>query len=234
MLNELVTAHRAAQGDQAPASLRGRTPIKVLIADDHPVVRFGLKALLEAHPDISVAAEARDGREAVERARDTDWDVAMVDYSMPGPSGVELVKEIKLLWPDRPVLVLGAYPDSMHGIQVMRAGAAGYVSKDSTEAELAGAVRKVACGGKYISAAFAQDLAEGVKADTGRPLHEALSKREIEVIGRLVTGKALNEISQELRLSASAVSTYRRRILRKLRISNNAQLVRYAAEMIEA
>ena len=202
--------------------------MRVLIADDHPVVRHGLKAVLEAHPDITVVGEARNGQEMVEMARDREWDVAIVDYSMPGQSGVELVKQIKEQRPDRPVLVLSAYPESLHATQVMRAGASGYLNKDSAEAELASAVRKVARGGKYVTAELAERLAEELANGAERALHEALSERETRVMRLLATGKPINEISQELSLSPSTVSTYRARILRKLKLRNNAELVRYA------
>ena len=204
--------------------------MKVLIADDHPVIRHGLKALLEAHPDIKVVAEARNGREAVELARNTDWDVAVVDYVMPEQSGAELVKQIKQHRPNRPVLVLSAYPESLYGIQVMRAGASGCVHKESAEAELANAVRKVACGGKYVSAAFAEKLAEEFAAAAARPPHKALSERETQVIRLLAEGKPIREISHELCVSPSTASTYRARILRKLKLSNNAELVNYAVK----
>ncbi len=202
--------------------------MRVLIADDHPVVRHGLKAVLEAHPDIKVVGEARNGQEAVEMARDRDWDVAVVDYSMPGLSGAELVKQIKAQRPDRPVVVLSAYPESLHATQVMRAGASGYLNKDTAEAELASAVRKVARGGKYVTPALAERLAEELASGTERAPHEALSERETRVMRLLATGKPINEISQELSLSPSTVSTYRARILRKLKLRNNAELVRYA------
>ena len=204
--------------------------MKVLIADDHPVARYGLKAVLEAHPDINVVAEARNGREAVELARDTDWDVAVVDYSMPEQSGVELVKQIKQHRPDRPVLVLSAYPESLYGTQVMRAGASGCVNKESAETELANAVRKVASGGKYVSVAFGEKLAEELAAAADRPRHEALSERENQVIRLLAAGKLISEIAHELCISPSAASTYRARILRKLKLSNTAELVRYAVK----
>lgn len=205
-------------------------PMKVLIADNHPVVRFGLKAVLEAHPDIRVVAEARNGYEAVALARDTAWDVAVVDYSMLEHSGVELVKQIKRHRPDRPVLVLSAYPERLYGIRIMRAGASGCVSKESAETELVDAVRKVACGGKYVSAALGEKLAEVLAAGADRPPHEALSKREAQVIRLLAAGKPINDIGRELCVSPSSASTYRVRILRKLKLSSNAELVRYAME----
>jgi len=204
--------------------------MKVLIADDHPVVRHGLKAVLEAHPDITVVAEARNGQETLEMARDAEWDVAVVDYSMPGLSGVELVKQLKQQRPDRPVLVLSAYPESLHATQIMKAGASGYLNKESADGELVLAVRKVARGGKYVSPALAEKLAEELASGSDRAPHEALSERETRVMRLLAAGKPINEISQELALSPSTVSTYRARILRKLKLSNNAELVRYAVK----
>jgi DNA-binding NarL/FixJ family response regulator len=204
--------------------------MKILIADDHPVVRRGLKAMLEIHPDITVVAEARNGQEAVDLARALDWDVAIVDYSMPGRSGVDLVKQIKQHKPERPVLVMSMYPEDLHATQVIKAGASGYVSKESATEELAIAVRKVASGGRYVSSALAEKMAEELAAGAARPLHETLSDREYRVLRALAVGKPINEISQDLLLSPSTISTYRTRILRKLNLSSNADLVRYTVE----
>jgi two-component system, NarL family, invasion response regulator UvrY len=214
-----------APRSQADGAVLESIPTNVLIADDHPVIRHGLKALLEAHADIKVVAEARDGREALELACDTDWDVAVVDYWMPEPNGAELVKRIKQHRPDRPVLVLSAYPERLHGTAVMRAGASGYLSKESADAEIVDAVRRVARDAGYLSAAFAEKLAQELAA----PLR-ALSERETQVTRLLAAGKPNTEISHELCLSPSAVSTYRKRVLRKLKLSSNADLVRYSVE----
>ncbi len=202
--------------------------MKVLIADDHPVVRQGLKAMLESNPDITVVAQARNGQEAVDFARDLDWDVAVIDYAMPGQSGEELVKAIKQHKPNRPVLVLSAYPESVHATRLIMAGASGYLNKESAGTELVTAVRKVARGGKYVSPALAEKLAEELAAGPERAAHEILSERERRVMRLLAAGKQINEIGQELSLSPSTISTYRSRILRKLKLSNNAELVRYA------
>ncbi len=204
--------------------------MKVLIADDHPVVRRGLKHILEANPEMSVVAEAKDGNEAVELARKLDWDVAVVDYSMPGRGGVELVKEIKRHQPNRPVLVLSMHPEELHATQVIKAGGSGYLNKESAADELAVAIKKVARGGKYVSPALAEKLAEELAPGAERPLHETLSDREYRVMWLLASGKQINEIGKEMFLSPSTISTYRLRILRKLKLANNAQLVRYAVK----
>ncbi len=204
--------------------------MKVLIADDHPVVRRGLKHILEANPEMSVVAEAKDGNEAVEFARKLDWDVAVVDYSMPGRGGVELVKEIKRHQPNRPVLVLSMHPEELHATQVIKAGGSGYLNKESAADELAIAIKKVARGGKYVSPALAEKLADELAPGAERPLHETLSDREYRVMWLLASGKQINEIGKEMFLSPSTISTYRLRILRKLKLANNAQLVRYAVK----
>jgi two-component system invasion response regulator UvrY len=204
--------------------------MKVLIADDHPVVRRGLKQILEAHPDMSVVGEAKDGHEAVELARKVEWDVAVVDYSMPGRGGVELVKEIKRHQPNKPVLVLSMHPEELHATQVIKAGGSGYLNKESAADELTVAIKKVARGGKYVSPALAEKLADELSPGAERPLHETLSDREYRVMWLLASGKQINEIGKEMFLSPSTISTYRLRILRKLKLANNAQLVRYAVK----
>jgi len=204
--------------------------IKVLIADDHPVVRRGVKQILEANPDICVVAEARNGSEAVEFARKLEWDVAVVDYSMPGRDGVELVKEIKRHQANRPVLVLSMHSEDLHATQVFKAGASGYLNKESAGEELAIAIRKVTRGGKYVSPTLAEKLADKLAPGAERPLHEALSDREYRVMWLLASGKLIKEIGREMFLSPSTVSAYRLRILRKLKLANNAELVRYTVK----
>jgi two-component system, NarL family, invasion response regulator UvrY len=202
--------------------------MKVLIADDHPVVRQGLKAILQAEPDMTVVGEARDSQEAVDLARSLEWDVAVIDYSMPGMSGAELVEAIKREKPYLPVLVLSMHAEGLHGIRAMKAGASGYLNKESASEELARAIRKVARGGKYVSAALAEKLAEHLTGTREKSLHEKLSEREYHVMCLLVEGKLINEIGEQLSVSPSTVSTYRARILQKLNLSSNADLIRYA------
>jgi DNA-binding NarL/FixJ family response regulator len=204
--------------------------MRILIADDHAVVRRGLKEILASEHDMDVVGEAKNGDEALELVRTLDWDVAVLDFSMPGRSGVELIKEIKRRHPGRPVLVLSMLPEESHAAQVFKAGGSGYINKESAGEELTAAIRKVANGGKYVSAAFAEKLATDLSPDIERPLHESLSDREYRVMWLLASGKQINQIAAEMFLSPSTVSTYRARILKKLKLTDNAALVRYAVK----
>jgi DNA-binding NarL/FixJ family response regulator len=203
-------------------------PVKVLIADDHPVVRQGLKMMLSSDNEIDVVGEARDGDEAFEMAHQIDWDVAVLDYSMPGRGGVELLTDVRHDYPDRPVLILSIYPEDPHGLRALKAGAAGYITKESAGDELTRAVKKVATGGRYISPTLAEKLAMRLTPEQERPPHERLSDREYRVMWLLASGKTLHQIAEEMRLSPSTVSTYRGRILKKLALSTNVDLVHYA------
>ena len=202
--------------------------MRILIADDHAVVRQGLKQILTTDPDMVVTGEARDGAEAIELARKVEWDVAVLDYSMPGPSGIDLLNEIKREFPERPVLVLSMHPEDVHATRVLKAGGSGYITKESASQELASAIKKVANGGKYISQSLAEILALEISPDNRKFPHEALSDREYRVMWLLASGKQINQIAKEMSLSPSTVSTYRSRILKKLKVSTNAELVRYA------
>ena len=204
--------------------------MRVLIADDHAVVRRGLKQILSEERDVSVVGEAKNGHEALEMSRRLEWDVAVVDYAMPGRGGVELLKEIKRHHPKRPVLVLSMYPEEWHAVQVLRAGGAGYLNKETATEELMTAIREVAKGGRYVSPALAEKLASGLAPDRARAPHESLSDREYRVLWLLASGKPISQIAQEMFLSPSTISTYRTRILRKLGLANNAQLVQYAVQ----
>jgi DNA-binding NarL/FixJ family response regulator len=204
--------------------------MRILIADDHEVVRRGLKEILASERDMDVVGEAKNGDEALELVRTLDWDVAVLDFSMPGRSGVELIKEIKRGHPGRPVLVLSMLSEEAHAAQVFKAGGAGYINKESASEELTTAIRKVANGGKYVSANFAEKLATDLAPDSEKPLHESLSDREYRVMWLLASGKQINQIAVEMFLSPSTVSTYRARILKKLKLTGNAALVRYAVK----
>jgi two-component system, NarL family, invasion response regulator UvrY len=207
---------------------RPGVPVRVLIADDHPVVRQGLKSMLDADPEVDVVGEARDGDEAFELAHQVEWDVAVLDYSMPGRGGVELLADVKHDYPEKPVLILSIYPEDPHGLRALKAGAAGYISKESAGDELTAAVKKVATGGRYISSTLAEKLAMRLTPEQERPPHERLSDREYRVMWMLATGKTLHQIAEEMRLSPSTVSTYRGRILKKLHLATNVDLVHYA------
>ena len=177
-----------------------------------------------------MVGEAKDGHDALELARKLDWDVAVLDYSMPGRNGLELIKEIKRERPGRPVLILTMLPEEAHAAQVFKAGGAGYINKESDNEELTAAIRKVVSGGKYVSATFAEKLASELASDSEKPLHESLSDREYRVMWLLASGRQINQIAAEMYLSPSTVSTYRARILKKLRLTDNAALVRYAVK----
>jgi DNA-binding NarL/FixJ family response regulator len=204
--------------------------MKVLIADDHPVVRHGLRQILAADPEMMVMGEAKNGDEALVLARKLDWDVAILDYSMPGLSGLELLSEMKREFPQRPVLILSMHPEELHARRVLKAGGAGYMNKECAGEELAVALRKVASGGRYVSAALAEKLAVELTPDAQKPPHETLSDREYRVMWLLASGKPINRIAKEMFLSPSTVSTYRVRILRKMGLASNAELVHYAVK----
>ena len=204
--------------------------MKILIADDHAVVRRGLVEILASEHDMEVVGQAKNGDEALELVRKLDWDVAVLDFSMPGRSGIELIKEIKRRHPGRPVLVLSMLPEEAHAAQVFKAGGSGYINKESAGDELTAAIRKVANGGKYVSANFAEKLATDLAPDAEKPLHESLSDREYRVMWMLASGKQINQIAAEMFLSPSTISTYRARILKKLKLTDNAALVRYAVK----
>jgi two-component system invasion response regulator UvrY len=204
--------------------------MKVLIADDHPVVRHGLKQILAVDPEMTVVVEAKNGGEALALARKLEWDVAVLDFSMPGRSGLELLAEIKREFPQRPVLILSMHPEELHARRVLKAGAAGYMNKESAGEELAAALRKVVGGGRYVSASLAEKLAVELAPDSHKPPHETLSDREYRVMWLLASGKPINQIAKEMFLSPSTVSTYRVRILRKLGVATNAELVHYAVK----
>lgn len=202
--------------------------MKVLIADDHPIVRQGLKQILAADPELAVVGEATNGDDALRLARSLAWDVAIFDFSMPGRSGLELIADVKRAYPQRPVLILSMHSEQLHAARVLKAGAAGYISKESAPQELTQAVRKVARGGTYVSQALAEILAGELTRKSARPPHERLSDREYRVMWFLASGKQTGEIAAAMLLRPSTVSTYRTRILRKLGLRNNAELVQYA------
>jgi DNA-binding NarL/FixJ family response regulator len=179
-------------------------------------------------PDVVVSGEARDGDEALELARRVEWDVAIIDFSMPGLHGLDLIGEIKREFPTRPVLVLSMHPEGVHATRVLKAGGAGYLNKESAAQELNTAIKKVASGGKYLSPALSERLALDLALESRKPPHESLSDHEYRIMWLLASGKAIGQIAREMSLSPSTVSTYRTRILKKLGLSSNAELVRYA------
>jgi DNA-binding NarL/FixJ family response regulator len=202
--------------------------IRVLLADDHALVREGLRRLLEASSDIVVAAEAANGDEALALVRANDYDVAVLDMSMPGLAGIELIKRVKAEKPALRVLVLSMHDERQFAARALRAGASGYLTKDSAAAQLVAAIRKIAAGGVHITEAAAASLVAGVTGDG--PPHTRLSDREFQVFRLLASGKSPTEIADELHLSVKTVSTHKARVMEKLGVSGTAQLVRYALE----
>jgi DNA-binding NarL/FixJ family response regulator len=204
--------------------------IRVFFTEDHAIVREGLKQILADTKDIVVAGEASDGDEALEKIRTGDYDVVVMDISMPGKNGLDTMKEIKEIRPALPVLILSMYPEDVYAIRSFRAGASGYLSKESAPTELITAIRKVASGGKYISALLAEKLVVNLGDDAGKPLHEKLSEREYQILCMIASGKTGKQIAAELTLSAKTVSTYRTRILEKMDLKNNSELTHYAIQ----
>ncbi len=200
----------------------------ILIADDHPVIREGLKDIIESHAGMAVVAQAKDAHQALELARRVHWDVAVIDYSMPGMSGSDLVKQIKRCHPGRPVLIVSVHREAEQGVEALQAGAAGYLNKESAVDQLLCAIAKVVAGGRYISPVLAERLADQFARGSERPLHENLSDRELLVMPLLASGRSIKDISEELKLSSSTISTYRSRIFRKLCLVRKTDLVRYA------
>jgi two-component system, NarL family, invasion response regulator UvrY len=204
--------------------------IKVLIADDHPVVRQGLKQILQRTPDMTVAAEAANGPETLEKARSQAWDVMVLDINMPGRSGFEILKELNAEHGRLPVLVLSMHSEDEFAMHILKAGASGYLTKESAPSELVNAIHKVVSGGKYISPTLAEKLAFSKDLDGERPLHETLSNREFQVMQMMGQGKTAMEIAEELSLSVKTISTYRARILKKMNLKSNAEIIRYAIQ----
>jgi len=205
--------------------------IRVLIADDHAIVREGLKQILAETPDLVVAGEARDGAEALKRVREHRYEVIVLDITMPGRSGLDLLKDLKVEKPEVPVIVLSVHPEEQYAVRVLRAGAAGYLTKLRAPEELVAAIRQVAGGRKYITTSVGEKLARELEEDAGEgPPHERLSDREFQVMLMTASGKAVKEIARELLLSPKTVSTYHSRVLEKLRLCSNAELTRYVIE----
>jgi DNA-binding NarL/FixJ family response regulator len=202
--------------------------LRILITDDHAVVRRGLEQVLEEEFDKVVFGEAQNTREMIEHLQKKTWDVVILDITLPGRSGLEVLEELKLTHPNLPVLVLSMHPEDQYGIRVLKSGASGYMTKESAPDEIVMAIKKILRGGKYVSPALAERLASNLGVDREKPLHEALSDREYEVMVMICAGKLLKEIAQKLDLSIKTVSTYRSRILKKMKMENNAELIRYA------
>jgi two-component system invasion response regulator UvrY len=202
--------------------------IRILIADDHAILRRGLKEILAGELEGAIFDEAGNVQEALGLVQSQTWDLVILDITMPGRSGLDLLRDLQQLRPELPVLVLSMHPENQYGKRLLRAGAAGYMNKETAPKELVRAVRKVLAGGRYVSAGLAEKLAADLSADSARLPHERLSDREFEVLRMIASGKTVSQIAEELCLSVTTVSTHRARILEKMGLDNNAELMRYA------
>lgn len=204
--------------------------IRILIADDHAIVRKGLKQILvEEYPSAKVE-EVGDAETLINKAIQGDWDVVICDLSMPGRSGLDALRQIKQTSPSLPVLIMSMHPEDQYALRVLKAGASGYLSKESIHDELIKAIHIVLLGKKFITPSIAEKLAEAFDSDAGQQSHESLSDREFDVFKLLAAGKSVSEIAAQLSLSVTTVSTYRARIMEKMSMKSNAELTRYALE----
>ena len=201
---------------------------RVLLVDDHAVVRRGVRDILTEALGAVAFGEAGKPSEALEKLQTETWDVVVLDISLPGRGGVDALRDMKRLRPAVPVLVLSMHAEEHYALRALRAGAAGYVNKEGAAEELAGAVCKVLMGGTHVSARLAETLAKGLRNDSSRPPHERLSDRELEVMRSIAAGKSVKEISAQLALSEKTISTYRTRLLDKMQMHSNAELIQYA------
>ncbi|WP_029050477.1 response regulator transcription factor [Cupriavidus sp. amp6] len=201
--------------------------IRVLIAEDHAIVRSGLKQIVATTTDIVVSGEAADGAAALEQLRTGEFNLLLLDMTMPGISGIDLIRRVRLEWPSLVILVLSMHNEAQVASRALRAGASGYVTKDSDPEILLGAIRKLAAGGKFIDPALVDAMVFHQRG-ADAPAHEVLSNREFQVLQRLATGQTVNEIAESLSLSAKTISTHKMRLMQKLGLQNNAELIRYA------
>ena len=202
--------------------------MKILIADDHAVVRRGLKQILADDFRDASFGEANNGQEALDKVWKDRWDAVILDVTMPGRSGLEVLREIKKSRPKLPVLVLSMHPEDQFAVRVLKAGASGYMTKESAPEELVGAIKKIVTGGRHVSPQLAELMAAYLTLDTKRPAHELLSNREFQVMRQIASGKTVSQIARELSLSVRTISTYRARILEKMGLKTNAELTHYA------
>ena len=204
--------------------------VRILIADDHAIVRKGLRLLLLEEYPSAVVEEVDDAESLVRKAIQGEWDVVICDLSMPGRSGLDALRQLKQSAPSLPVLIMSMHPEDQYALRVLKAGAAGYLNKGSIHDELIRAIQTVMLGKKFITPSIAEKLAEAFDTDNGQQMHESLSDREFDVFKLIATGKSVSEIASQLSLSVTTVSTYRARIMDKMKMRSNAELTRYALE----
>jgi two-component system, NarL family, invasion response regulator UvrY len=204
--------------------------MKILICDDHKIVREGLRKILQPLHDISLIEEAKDGSEVLSFLSNGFFDIIIMDISLPGRSGLEILQSVKERWPAVNVLMLSMHPEEQYAIRALKLGASGYLTKDSASEELLFAIKKVAEGGKYISQSLGEDLVTALNSNSQSQKHDKLSSREFEIMIKLANGKSLGEIGDELFISSKTVSTYRSRIMEKMEFKKNTQLTKYCIE----
>src|SRR5438034_486282 len=218
----------------SPCASRDREPkpigMRILLTDDHAVVRQGLKLILTDHFPRATFGEARNAHEALQRVLKEKWEVVVLDITMPGRNGLEVLREIRRLRPKLPVLILSMHPEDQFAVRLLKIGAAGYLTKESAGEELATAIKKVLAGGRYVSPSLAERMASDLDVDVKKAPHERLSDRELLILRLIASGQTVGQIAKELSLSVSTVSTYRARILTKMDMKNNAQLTHYAVQ----
>src|SRR4029077_15660998 len=224
-----VTGRSSAAPGNSPKRATS-SMIRILIADDHAIVRAGLKQFIAGEKDMVVSGEAADGMETLACVRKGECDVVLLDISMPGKNGIDTLRQLKRSRPDLPVLILSAYSEEQFAVSLLRAGANGYISKETASDQLVAAIRTVIGGGKYVSPGVAQVLVSDLSSDSDKPPHATLSKREFQIFYGLPSGESVSKIAEELFLSVKTVSTYRARILEKMQMSSNANLTYYAVK----
>ncbi len=203
---------------------------RVLVADDHPLLRSGLKQVLSQEPDLEVIGEAENSEQVLRHVREGNVDVLILDLSMPGRGGLDILRDIRRDHPGLPILILSVHAEDQFAVRAIKAGANGYLSKDNAGPEVVRAVRKVLTGKKYVSPGLAEMLANALDHDSERPPHEALSDREFQVMCKIASGMTVSQIAAEVALSVKTVSTYRARVLEKMNMHNNAEITRYAIQ----
>ena len=217
-------------GTTSPRPFTPGQMIRILIADDHAIVRAGLKQFIADQLDMEVAGEAATGAETIALVRTQEFDIVLLDISMPDKNGIDTLKALKHIKPDLPVLILSAHAEEQYAVNLLRAGASGYINKETASTQLVGAVRTAVQGRKYVSPTLAQVLAEGISGNGDEPLHGSLSQREFQIFCKLAGGQAVSQIADELHLSVKTVSTYRTRVLEKMGMKSNADLTYYAVK----
>lgn len=204
--------------------------IKILVGDDHAIVREGLKQIVAETSDMVVAGVAANGQQVLDQVKENDWDLVLLDIAMPGRGGLDILKQLRSERPGLPVLMLSIYPEEQYAVRALKAGASGYLTKESAPEELIAAIRKVSQGKKYVSSSLAEKLAVYLETDTEKQVHEMLSDREYQVMLMIASGKTVKIIADELSLSVKTISTYRARTLEKMGMKNNAELTYYAVK----